>query len=93
MHLPDELLMQIGWKEGDTLSIVEDDSGDLIIRRVEFSLKEFLQLRKNCQSFFLPVTIGLKTLKYCPINSCLSDLIPAKQQLPVVLRPCACYLT
>jgi hypothetical protein len=35
MQLPDELLMQIGWKEGDTLSIIEDESGDLIIRRVE----------------------------------------------------------
>lgn len=35
IQLPDELLMQIGWKEGDTLSIVQDDSGNLIIRRFE----------------------------------------------------------
>lgn len=33
--LPDELLMQLGWQEGDTLSIVQDESGDLVIRRVE----------------------------------------------------------
>lgn len=35
MQLPDELLMQIGWKKGDTLSIIQDESGDLIIRRLE----------------------------------------------------------
>lgn len=35
MQLPTELLQQTGWKEGDTLSIVQDESGDLIIRRAE----------------------------------------------------------
>lgn len=33
MQLPDELLMQAGRREGDTLSIFQDESRDLIIRR------------------------------------------------------------
>ena len=33
LELPDELLAQVGWKEGDTLTITKADSGDLILRR------------------------------------------------------------
>lgn len=35
LELPDELLAQLGWAEGDTLSITKAESGDLILRRVE----------------------------------------------------------
>lgn len=34
-ELPDALLAQIGWKEGDLLTITKAESGDLILRRVE----------------------------------------------------------
>ncbi len=35
LALPVDLLAQMGWKESDTLSIIQDDSGDVILRRVE----------------------------------------------------------
>lgn len=35
LELSDELMAQMGWKEGDTLSITKTDSGELILRRVE----------------------------------------------------------
>ena len=34
LELPDELLAELGWKEGDALSITTEESGDLILRRV-----------------------------------------------------------
>lgn len=33
--LPDELMSHMGWKEGDALSIIKAESGELILRRVE----------------------------------------------------------
>jgi hypothetical protein len=35
LPLPDELLAQMGWQEGDILSITRDECGDLILRRVD----------------------------------------------------------
>jgi hypothetical protein len=35
LELPDELMAQMGWKEGDTMSITKTDSGELILRRVQ----------------------------------------------------------
>ena len=35
LELPDGMLTQLGWKDGDTLSITKEESGDLILRRVE----------------------------------------------------------
>lgn len=34
LELPDDMLTQLGWKDGDTLSITKEESGDLILRRV-----------------------------------------------------------
>lgn len=35
LELPDELLTQAGWKEGDQLAIDRTDSGELILRRAQ----------------------------------------------------------
>lgn len=35
VELPDELLAQLGWKVGDTLTISKTDSGELILRRAD----------------------------------------------------------
>ncbi len=35
LELPDDLIVQLGWKEGDTLSITNDESGALILHRAE----------------------------------------------------------
>lgn len=35
LELPSDLLMQLGWKEGDLLTIEKMDSGELILRRAE----------------------------------------------------------
>lgn len=35
LPLPHELFEQLGWKEGDMLSITQTESGELILRRVK----------------------------------------------------------
>jgi hypothetical protein len=35
LPLPEELLAQAGWQEGDALTITENEAGDLILRRLE----------------------------------------------------------
>jgi len=35
LKLPEELAAQMGWKDGDTLTIIRDDLGGLTLRRLE----------------------------------------------------------
>jgi len=82
INLPDDLLEQAGWKEGDTLEWIDKDDGSIVLQKVEVPMEKSERRERALTLFHESVLKPDHALRQCAHNQeCYHELMEWREEI------------